>query len=393
MNIVVGITGGIAAYKSVSVVRAFVLAGHSVQVIATDAALRFVGKPTLEAISRNPVYSELYEGVAEVRHVALGQAADLIVIAPATANFIAQLAGGFAPDLLGNTILASRAPVVIAPAMHTEMWQNAATQSNIATLRSRGVTIVGPESGQLTGTDSGPGRMSEPDDIVAASLKISAAAGNLTGRRILVTAGGTREPLDPVRFIGNRSSGKQGVAIALAAAARGASVTLIGANIEVDVPPSITAVHTSTTAELAAAVTAAAADFDAIIMAAAVADYRPETVADSKIKKESQGDILNLTLVKNPDILHDLSASKRSDQIVVGFAAETETDEAALLELGRAKIARKGCDFLVVNSVGWTTGFATDGNDVRIISAAGDIIGEASGSKRAVANRILDVLL
>jgi phosphopantothenoylcysteine decarboxylase/phosphopantothenate--cysteine ligase len=393
MNIVVGITGGIAAYKAVSVVRAFVLAGHSVQVIATDAALRFVGKPTLEAISRNPVYSELYEGVAEVRHVALGQGADLIVIAPATANFIAQLAGGFAPDLLGNTILASRAPVVIAPAMHTEMWQNAATQANIATLRGRGVTIVGPESGQLTGTDSGPGRMSEPDDIVAAALEVSAAAADLTGRRILVTAGGTREPLDPVRFIGNRSSGKQGVAIALAAAARGASVTLIGANIEVDVPSAITAIHTSTTAELAAALTAAASNFDAIIMAAAVADYRPETVAESKIKKESQGDILNLTLIKNPDILHDLSEARRSDQIVIGFAAETETDAAALLELGRAKIARKGCDFLVVNSVGWTTGFATEGNDVRIISAAGDIVGEASGSKRAVANRILDVLL
>jgi phosphopantothenoylcysteine decarboxylase/phosphopantothenate--cysteine ligase len=393
MKIVVGITGGIAAYKAVSVVRAFVLAGHSVQVIATDAALRFVGKPTLEAISRNPVYSELYEGVAEVRHVALGQAADLIVIAPATANFIAQLAGGFAPDLLGNTILASRAPVVIAPAMHTEMWQNPATAANVATLRARGVTVVGPESGQLTGTDSGPGRMSEPEEIVAAALEIVAATGDLDGRRILVTAGGTREPLDPVRFIGNRSSGKQGVAIALAAAARGASVTLIGANIEVEVPASITARHTSTTAELAAAVTAAAADADVIIMAAAVADYRPETVADSKIRKESQGDSLTLTLVRNPDILHDLSVSRRADQIVIGFAAETETDGAVLLELGRAKIARKGCDFLVVNSVGWTTGFATEGNAVRIISAAGDIVGEASGSKRAVANRILDVLL
>jgi len=393
MKIVVGITGGIAAYKAVSVVRAFVLAGHSVQVIATDAALRFVGKPTLEAISRNPVYSELYEGVAEVRHVALGQAADLIVIAPATANFIAQLAGGFAPDLLGNTILASRAPIVIAPAMHTEMWQNAATQANVAILRERGVTIVGPESGQLTGTDSGPGRMSEPGDIVSAALEVSAVARDLAGRRILVTAGGTREPLDPVRFIGNRSSGKQGVALALAAAARGASVTLIGTNIEVDVPAGIRSLHTSTTAELAAAVTAAASDVDVIIMAAAVADYRPETVADSKIKKESQGDTLTLTLVKNPDILHDLSASKRFDQVVIGFAAETETEPVALLELARAKIARKGCDFLVVNSVGWTTGFATEGNDVRIISSTGDIVGEASGSKRAVADRILDVLL
>jgi phosphopantothenoylcysteine decarboxylase/phosphopantothenate--cysteine ligase len=393
MKIVVGITGGIAAYKAVSVVRAFVLAGHSVQVIATDAALRFVGKPTLEAISRNPVYSELYEGVAEVRHVALGQAADLIVIAPATANFLAQLAGGFAPDLLGNTILASRAPVVVAPAMHTEMWQNASTRANVATLRDRGVTIVGPAVGQLTGADSGPGRMSEPDEIVAAALAVVSTAADLAGRRILVTAGGTREPLDPVRFIGNRSSGKQGLAIALGAAARGAMVTLIAANVEVDVPTGIDVIHVATTAELALAVTAAAADAEAVIMAAAVADYRPESVAEAKIKKETQGDILTLTLVKNPDILHDLSTSRRPGQVVIGFAAETETDPEALLALGRAKIARKGCDFLVLNSVGWTTGFATEGNDIRILSAAGDIVGEASGSKRAVANRILDVLL
>ena len=393
MRVVVGITGGIAAYKAVSVVRAFVLAGHSVQVVATDAALRFVGKPTLEAISRNPVYTELYEGVAEVRHVAIGQSAELIVVAPATANFIAQLAGGFAPDLLGNTILASKAPLVIAPAMHTEMWRNEATQANVATLRERGVTIVGPAVGQLTGTDAGPGRMSEPDEIVATALAVTAATGDLSGRRIVVTAGGTREPLDPVRFIGNRSSGKQGVAIALAAAARGATVTLIGANLEIEVPATIAVTDVGTTAELAETVTAAAATADVVIMAAAVADYRPDQVAPSKIKKELQGDILNLTLVKNPDILHDLSETKPAGQVVIGFAAETETNPEALLELGRAKIARKGCDFLVVNSVGWSTGFATEGNAIRILSAAGDIVGEAGGSKRAVANRILDVLL
>jgi phosphopantothenoylcysteine decarboxylase/phosphopantothenate--cysteine ligase len=393
MRVVVGITGGIAAYKAVSVVRAFVLAGHSVQVVATDAALRFVGKPTLEAISRNEVYTELYEGVAEVRHVAIGQAADLIVVAPATANFLAQLAGGFAADLLGNTILASRAPVVVAPAMHTEMWQNPATQANMATLRSRGVSVVGPEIGQLTGTDSGPGRMSEPDDIVAAALALVASTGDLRGRAILVTAGGTREPLDPVRFIGNRSSGKQGLAIALAAAARGADVTLIGANLEIDAPDTVAVQHVGTTAELAEAVRLASASADVVIMAAAVADYRPESVADSKIKKETQGDTLTLTLVKNPDILSDVSASKRDDQIVVGFAAETETDPDRLLEIARAKIARKGCDYLVVNSVGWTTGFATDGNTVTILSSAGDIVGEASGTKSSVADRILDVIL
>jgi phosphopantothenoylcysteine decarboxylase/phosphopantothenate--cysteine ligase len=422
VNIVVGVTGGIAAYKAVNVVRAFVLAGHSVQVVATDAALRFVGKPTLEAISRNPVHTDLYEGVAEVRHVAIGQAADLIVVAPATANFIAQLAGGFAADLLGNTILASAAPLVIAPAMHTEMWQNAATVANVATLRSRGIHIVGPAVGQLTGADTGAGRMSEPDEIVAAALAVveSAAvgpatvesalvestAGDLVGRRIVVTAGGTREPLDPVRFIGNRSSGKQGVALALAAAARGAEVTLIGANLEVDVPvgdgaddtsaQSIVVQRVGTSLELSHAVTAAALTADVVIMAAAVADYRPESIAEAKIKKETQGDILQLTLVKNPDILHDLSAtrsaSQRTDQTIIGFAAETETDPDALLALGRAKIARKGCDYLVLNSVGWTTGFATDGNAVKILDSAGDIVGEASGSKKTVADRILDLL-
>lgn len=393
MHVVVGITGGIAAYKAVSVVRAFVLAGHSVQVVATEAALRFVGKPTLEAISRNPVYSELYEGVAEVRHVAIGQAADLIVVAPATANFLAQLAGGFAPDLLGNTILASRAPVVVAPAMHTEMWQNLATQANVSVLRERGVTIVGPAVGQLTGVDSGPGRMSEPDDIVEAALAAVVPAADLGGRIIVVTAGGTREPLDPVRFIGNRSSGRQGIAIAVAAHARGARVRLIGANLDIDVPAGLDIVRVGTTAELERAVWHAASDADAVIMAAAVADYRPETVADSKIKKETQGDTLALTLVKNPDILHDLSANHRPGSVIIGFAAETETNADALLELGRAKIARKGCDYLVVNSVGWSTGFATESNDVRILNSAGDIVGEASGSKRAVADRILDVLL
>ena len=398
MNIVVGITGGIAAYKAVGVVRALVLAGHDVHVVPTEAALRFVGRPTLEAISRNPVHSSLYEGVAEVRHVAIGQAADLIVVAPATANTIAKLAAGLADDLLGNTILASTAPLVIAPAMHTEMWQNPATVQNIATLRERGVTIVGPEVGQLTGKDAGPGRMSEPEQIVEAALaRLTAAhsrpdARSLAGRRILVTAGGTREPLDPVRFIGNRSSGKQGVAIALAAAARGADVTLIAANLEIDAPPSMHVQKVSTTLELEAAAVAAAPGADVVIMAAAVADYRPESVAEAKIKKEQQGDTLQLTLVRNPDILAGLSSSKRPDQVVIGFAAETEPDDAKLLELGRAKIARKGCDYLVINRVGWTEGFATERNSVIVVDRAATIVFKASGSKADVADRLLDLL-
>ena len=398
LNVVVGITGGIAAYKAVNVVRALVLAGHDVHVVATENALKFVGRPTLEAISRNLVHSDLYEGVAEVRHVAIGQAADLIVVAPATANTIAKLAGGFADDLLGNTILASTAPLVIAPAMHTEMWQNPATVHNIEVLRSRGVTVVGPAVGQLTGKDAGPGRMSEPDDIVAAALKVVAAApeapegGDLAGTRILVTAGGTREPLDPVRFIGNRSSGRQGIALALAAAARGADVTLIAANLEVEAPASMSVVRVGSTLELAEATAEAATRADVVIMAAAVADYRPERVAESKIKKEQQGDVLDLRLVKNPDILQQLGQHRLPGQIIIGFAAETEPDDAALLALGRAKIQRKGADFLVVNRVGWTEGFATESNTILVIDRAGDTVVEASGTKLSVADRILDLL-
>ncbi|MGV8885249.1 MAG: bifunctional phosphopantothenoylcysteine decarboxylase/phosphopantothenate--cysteine ligase CoaBC [Microbacteriaceae bacterium] len=391
MNIVVGITGGIAAYKAVGVVRAFVLAGHSVQVVATEAALRFVGKPTLEAISRNAVHTDLYEGVAEVRHVAIGQAADLIVVAPATAHSLAKLAAGLADDLLGNTILASTAPIVVAPAMHTEMWQNAATVANVALLRSRGITIVGPAVGQLTGTDAGAGRMSEPDDIVAAALAV-ASPQDLVGRHIVITAGGTREAIDPVRFIGNRSSGKQGVALAVAASLRGAQVTLIGANLEVSTPHGVLCVSVSSTAELQVAVTDAAASADVVIMAAAVADYRPENIAPNKIKKEAHGETLSLTLVKNPDILQQLATDRRPGQIIVGFAAETETDRDALLALGRAKIARKRADLLVVNTVGWNEGFATDGNTVVVLDAAGDIVGEATGTKMSVADRILDLL-
>ena len=395
MNVVVGITGGIAAYKAVNVVRGLVLAGHDVHVVATDAALRFVGRPTLEAISRNPVHSELYEGVAEVRHVAIGQAADLIVVAPATANTIAKLANGLADDLLGNTILASKAPLVLAPAMHTEMWQNPATVANVATLRERGVRFVGPASGQLTGSDSGPGRMAEPDEILAEALA-AVAPQDLVGRRILVTAGGTREPLDPVRFIGNRSSGKQGVAIARAAAARGGEVTLIVANLDdgvLDGLSSHVAVqHVSTTLELQEAALLAAGTADLIVMAAAVADYRPETVAEGKIKKETQGDTLELRLIRNPDILHELTDSRHDGQIIVGFAAETEGDRDSLLALGAAKAARKGVDYLVVNRVGWSETFGSDDNAVIVLDATGRNVAEANGTKSSVSDRILDVV-
>ena len=392
MRVVVGITGGIAAYKAVGVIREFVLRGHEVHVVATDAALRFVGRPTLEAISRNPVETELFDGVAEVRHVALGQSADLVVVAPATANTLAKLAAGLSDDLLGTTILASTAPLVVAPAMHTEMWQNAATRHNVATLRARGVHIVGPASGQLTGSDSGPGRMSEPVDIVDAALAVLRPR-DLAGRRIVVTAGGTREPLDPVRFLGNRSSGRQGAALAAAARDRGAEVVLVAAHLEVPAPAGVDVREAGTAAELREATLQAASGADAVIMAAAVADYRPEVVAEAKITKEQQGDELVLRLVRNPDILAELSAEPRTVPTVIGFAAETEPDDAALLERGRAKVARKGCDYLVVNRVGWNEGFVTEDNAVVILSRAGDIVTRAGGTKREVAEAILDLLV
>lgn len=404
LNIVVGITGGIAAYKAVSVVRSLVLAGHDVHVVPTESALRFVGRPTLEAISRNPVHTDLFEGVAEVRHVAIGQAADLIVIAPATANSIAKLATGLADDLLGNTVLASEAPVVVAPAMHTEMWNHPATQSNIATLRERGVTIVGPAVGQLTGSDSGPGRLEEPDAIVRAALevaerhaaarsgRVAASVHDLAGRRIVVSAGGTREPLDPVRFLGNRSSGKQGVAIAEAAAARGAEVTLVAANLEVSEPGGCRVRAVSTALELRDAMREAAEGADAVVMAAAVADYRPATVSEAKIKKVDGEERMSVELVRNPDILAELGASEHDGTLLVGFAAETEADDERLLELARAKRRAKGADLLVVNRVGWSEGFAADENAVSVIGTDDAVVAEVAGSKMSVAHGILDVI-
>jgi phosphopantothenoylcysteine decarboxylase/phosphopantothenate--cysteine ligase len=397
--VVVGITGGIAAYKAVGVARGLVLLGHDVHVVPTEAALRFVGKPTLEAVSRNPVTSDLYDGVSEVRHVALGQKADLVVVAPATAHTLASMALGLSDDLLGTTILASRAPVVVAPAMHTEMWQHPATQANAALLRSRGVTLVGPTSGRLTGTDSGPGRMAEVEDVIAAALAAVRPGGrDLEGRRVVVSAGGTREPLDPVRFLGNRSSGRQGVALAVAARDRGADVVLVAAHLEVPAPAGVRVVPVSTALELSDAMVREADDADVVIMAAAVADYRPVRVSAGKIKKEEAGDALSVELVRNPDVLQRLAADAavpRADgtrRVVVGFAAETEEDPAELVRIGREKLARKGCDLLVLNRVGWSEGFATEGNTITVLARSGDTLVEASGSKEQVAHRILDVV-
>jgi len=402
LDIVVGVTGGIAAYKAVQVVRDLVLAGHTVRVIATEPALRFVGAPTWEAISRQPLNTSIFDDVSAVRHVALGQQADVIVIAPATANTIAKLAAGMADDLLGTTVLASRAPLVVAPAMHTEMWQHPATVANIEKLRARGALIVGPESGRLTGPDVGPGRMSEPDTIVAAVL---AAAGarvdepptprDLEGRRALVTAGGTREPIDPVRYLGNRSSGKQGVAFALAAAARGADVTVIAAHLDEGPAAALAAaglrtIDVATAAELAVAVADEAGAASVVIMAAAVADYTPAQVSEQKIKKSERGEQTEIVLTRTADVLGELVAHPVRGRVVVGFAAETAADRDELVALAREKIARKPADLLVANAVGNGRGFGADDNEAVVLAASGDIVLDVSGSKGAVADAVLD---
>ncbi|WAC65850.1 bifunctional phosphopantothenoylcysteine decarboxylase/phosphopantothenate--cysteine ligase CoaBC [Agrococcus sp. SL85] len=390
MRVVVGISGGIAAYKAALAIRELVQAGHDVHVVPTASALRFVGRPTLEALSRNPVTDEVFDDVAAVRHVALGQSADLIVVLPATANTLAKLATGLADDLLGTTVLASRAPLVLAPAMHTEMWEQPAVQANVRTLAERGATIVGPVAGALTGGDAGLGRMAEPSEVVAAALAVAGrASGPLAGRTLVVAAGGTREPIDPVRFLGNRSSGAMGVAIAAAARDAGAEVTLVGANLQRPAPSGVALVEVETTEQLRAAMHERAAA-DVLVMAAAVADYRVDEVADAKRSKASWGERPTIALVQNPDVLAELAAAPRSS-LVVGFAAETEQDDDALLARGTAKLARKGADLLVVNRVGHDEGFGDVDTRVRVLDASG-VVADAAGSKASVARAIVETI-
>ena len=394
MFIVVGVTGGIAAYKTVSLVRRLIGDGHDVHVVPTADALRFVGLPTWEAISRNPVTTSVHDDVPRVRHVALGQQADLIVVAPATANTMASMAAGLADDLLGTTLLASAAPVLIAPAMHTEMWRHPATVANLATLRSRGVEVIGPEDGPLTGGDSGPGRMSEPEAIHARIVELLGRRVDLAGLTVAVSAGGTREPIDPVRFLGNRSSGRQGVAVAAAAAARGARVILASANIEEAVLADAAGtqiVPVGTAAELGEVMDRLAREADVVIMAAAVADFRVADVADGKLTKEDGG-IASLELVENRDILAGLTAARRPGQVVVGFAAETASG-VELVKRGRRKRRRKGADLLAVNEVGWDKGFEAKDNHLVMIGINDEVVAEASGSKRAVADALLDAVV
>ncbi|MFJ5122152.1 bifunctional phosphopantothenoylcysteine decarboxylase/phosphopantothenate--cysteine ligase CoaBC [Kitasatospora sp. NPDC088548] len=391
-RVVLGVSGGIAAYKACELLRRFAESGHQVTVVPTAAALHFVGEATWAALSGRPAATETWDKVHEVPHVRIGQQADLVVVAPATADLMARAAHGLADDLLTNTLLTARCPVVLAPAMHTEMWEHPATRENVATLRRRGVIVLEPAVGRLTGKDTGKGRLPEPSaifDACRAVLRRGAPSGDLAGRHVVVSAGGTREPLDPVRFLGNRSSGKQGYALAATAAARGARVTLISANAEPADPAGADVVHVSTALELRDAALKAAADADAVVMAAAVADFRPAEYATGKIKKVEGVEPAPVALVRNPDILAELSAHRaRSGQLVVGFAAETDD----VLANGRAKLARKGCDLLVVNEVGNGKAFGTDVNEAVVLGSDGSETVVPVGPKEALADVVWDLI-
>jgi phosphopantothenoylcysteine decarboxylase / phosphopantothenate---cysteine ligase len=417
-RVILGVGAGIAAYKACELLRLLKEAGHSVRVVPTPDALRFVGEPTWAALSGEPVTTDVWTGVADVPHVRLGQSADLVLIAPATADVIARAAAGLSGDLLTATLLTARCPVVYAPAMHTEMWEHPATQDNVATLRRRGAVVIEPAVGRLTGKDSGAGRLPEPSELFALAEKIlgyrTNARQSLAGRRVLISAGGTREELDPVRFLGNWSTGRQGYAFAGSAVARGADVTLVAANVELPDPAGAKVVRVVSARDMHAAMLAAAPAADIIVMTAAVADFRPAARADQKIKKDGRLPE-PIALTENPDILADLSARRvergpadptaglpgnagphvRSDvergsagQLVVGFAAETNPD----LDAARAKLARKGCDLLVVNPVGGGLGFGAGDNEAVVLGADGSVTPISRRSKDALADSVWDLV-
>ncbi|HKU03956.1 MAG TPA: bifunctional phosphopantothenoylcysteine decarboxylase/phosphopantothenate--cysteine ligase CoaBC [Arthrobacter sp.] len=396
MRIVLGVGGGIAAYKVASLLRLFTEAGHDVTVIPTEASTRFIGTATWEALSGNPVSNSVFDDVHLVNHVRLGHEADLVVVAPATADLLAKAATGQAGDLLTNTLLMAHGPVLFAPAMHTEMWQHAATRANVETLRSRGAAVLEPASGRLTGADSGPGRLPEPQAIFDAAMALVQGQSDfqlpLAGKTVTISAGGTREPLDPVRFLGNRSSGKQGVALAVAARNAGATVRLLAAHMDVQPPAGVEVVRVETALQLRAAALEAAPGSDVIIMSAAVADFRPADVSDTKIKKRDDTADPVITLVRNPDILQELVEQRNagtSGQLIVGFAAETGDSEGDVLAYAEAKLQRKGCDLLVVNHVGTDKVFGQDSNSVVILSRAGSEPQEASGTKTEVSEAVI----
>lgn len=398
MRIVLGVGGGIAAYKVASLLRLFTEAGHDVTVIPTEASTRFIGTATWEALSGNPVSNSVFDDVHLVNHVRLGHEADLVVVAPATADLLAKAATGQAGDLLTNTLLMAYGPVLFAPAMHTEMWQHPATRANVDTLRGRGAAVLEPASGRLTGADSGLGRLPEPQAIFDAAMALVQGRSDyqlpLAGRTVTISAGGTREPLDPVRFLGNRSSGKQGVALAVAARNAGATVRLLAAHMDVPPPAGVEVVRVETALQLREAALEAAAVSDVVIMSAAVADFRPAEVSDTKIKKRDDTADPVITLVRNPDILQELveqrnAGAGEAGQLIVGFAAETGDSQGDVLAYAEAKLQRKGCDLLVVNHVGADKVFGHDSNSVVILSRSGSEPQEASGTKTEVSEAIV----
>jgi phosphopantothenoylcysteine decarboxylase / phosphopantothenate---cysteine ligase len=401
-RVVLGVGAGIAAYKCCELLRLLTESGHRVRVIPTPDALRFVGEATWSALSGEPVTTDAWTDVWQVPHVRLGQSADLVLVAPATADLLARAAAGMANDLLTATLLTARCPVLYAPAMHTEMWEHPATQANVSLLRSRGAIVLEPAVGRLTGADSGAGRLPEPEEIFAVAVRLLAggaggagrARQDLKGRRVVVSAGGTREEIDPVRFIGNWSTGTQGYALARTAVARGAEVTVVAANITLPDPAGVTVTRVVSARQMQEAVNGAAQGADAVVMAAAVADYRPEARNEAKIKKDGQPPE-PLRLTENPDILAGLAALRRARpraeatrQILVGFAAETDTSA----EAAQAKLARKGCDLLVVNPVGNGLGFGTADNEAVVYGADGTVTKIPRGPKEALADVVWDLV-
>jgi len=420
-RVVLGVSAGIAAYKVCELLRRLTESGHDVRVVPTSDALRFVGEPTWAALSGNPVATEVWSDVDEVPHVRLGQEADLVFVAPATANTLAKAAHGLADDLLTNTLLTARCPVVFAPAMHTEMWEHPATQANVATLRARGNLVLEPASGRLTGKDTGKGRLPDPAELFEAARRVLArqdalsasgvSAGaddeafageeartgevstsggwlDLAGRHVVVSAGGTREPIDPVRFIGNRSSGLQGYALARTAIARGARVTLVAANVALPDPAGADVVRVGSAEEMRKAVIEASGAADAVVMAAAVADFRPADYRGSKIKKAPGAEPEPIHLLKNADILAELGQRRRPGQVIVGFAAETDD----VLANGRDKLVRKGADLLVVNEVGADLTFGRPDNAAVILAAKGELVEVPRGAKEALSDVVWDLV-
>ncbi len=405
-RVILGVTAGISAYKACELLRRLTETGHDVHVVPTPDALRFVGEATWAALSGHPVATGVWTGADQVPHVRLGQSADLVIVAPATADLLARAAAGMAGDLLTATLLTARCPVLYAPAMHTEMWEHPATQANVALLRDRGAIVLEPASGRLTGADSGVGRLPEPGEIFAVAMRVLSRGADglgrdLAGRTVVVSAGGTREELDPVRFLGNWSSGRQGYAFAETAVARGAKVTLVSANVALPDPAGTRVIRVTSALEMRDAVLADTAGADAVVMAAAVADFRPAVRSDAKVKKDGSAPA-PIHLVQNPDILAELSARRgagngaadarpgepRPGQVIVGFAAETELD----LDGSRAKLARKGCDLLVVNRVGNGLAFGTSDNEAVVLGADGSQTQIARAAKEVLADAVWDLV-